>query len=59
MDGASASGSLHRLCFHVQYLAMGGGHIAGHDGKASDWTKGDDDERRSGTKEFYSSNVYN
>ena len=36
MDGASVSGSLCRLCFRVQYLAMGGGHIARRDGEASD-----------------------
>ena len=29
MDRASASGSLCQLCFHVWYLAMGGGHITG------------------------------
>ena len=40
MDGASASRFLHRLCFCVQYLAMGGGHVAGHDGEASDWMWG-------------------
>ena len=40
MDGASASGLLHQLCFCVWYLAMGGGHVAGHDGKASDWIGG-------------------
>ena len=40
MDGASASGSLCRLCFRIRYLAMGGGHIAGHDGEASDWMGG-------------------
>ena len=52
MDGASASGLLCQLDFCVWYLAMGGGHAMGHDGKASDWTKGDDDEQRSNTKEF-------
>ena len=60
MDGASASRSLCWLCFCVQYLAICGGHIMGHDGKASDWIGGgDDDEQRSSTKEFHSSNVYN
>ena len=52
MDGVSASGLLHRLDFHVWYLAMGGGHAAGCDGKASDWMKGDDDEQRLNMKEF-------
>ena len=59
MDGALVSRSLCRLCFRIQYLAMGGGHVVGHDGKASDWMRGDDDEWRSSMKEFYSSNVYN
>ena len=40
-------------------LAMGGGHITGHDSKASDWMRGDDDEWGSSTKEFHSINVYN
>ena len=31
----------------------------GHDSEASDWMGGDDDELRSSTKEFHSSNVYN
>ena len=52
MDGASESGSLRRLDFCIQYLARGGGHAMECDGKASDWTKGDDDKQRSNTKEF-------
>ena len=40
MDGASVSGLLCQLCFCVQYLAMGGGHVMGHNGKASDWMRG-------------------
>ena len=59
MDGASASGLLCRLCFCVRYLAMGGGHIMGRDGEASDWMRGDDDEWGSSMKGFHSSNVYN
>ena len=52
MDGASASGLLRQLNFRIRYLAMGGGHAAGCDSKASDWMMGDDDEQRSNTKEF-------
>ena len=40
MDWASVSGSLHQLCFCIQYLTMGSGHVAGHDSEASDWTRG-------------------
>ena len=40
MDGASASGSLRRLCFRVWYLATGGGHVVGCDSKARDWMRG-------------------
>ena len=40
MDGASASGSLCQLCFCIRYLAMGGGHISGSNGEASDWIGG-------------------
>ena len=32
-------------------------HVAGRDGEASDWTKGDDDKQRSSMMKFYSSNV--
>ena len=32
MDRASASGSLHQLCFCVWYLAMGGGHVTPRNG---------------------------
>ena len=59
MDRASVSGSLCRLCFHIRYLAMGGGHVAGRDGEASDWMGEGNDEWRSSMKEFHSSNVYN
>ena len=59
MDGASASGSLRQLCFHIWYLAMSGGHVMGRDGEASDWMRGDDNEWRSSMKKFHSSNVYN
>ena len=52
LDGASASGPLRRLDFHVRYLAIGGGHATGHDGKASDQMKGVDDEQRSYTEDF-------
>ena len=52
LDGASATRSLHQLDFCVQYLAMGGGHTMGCNGEASDWMKGDDNKRRSSTKEF-------
>ena len=52
MDRASASGSLRRLNFRIWYLAMGGGHAIGHDGKASDWTKWDDVKQMSNTKEL-------
>ena len=41
LDGASASGLLHQLDFCVQYLAMGGGHVAGCNGEAVDSDKGD------------------
>ena len=40
MDWASASRSLHQLCFRILYLTMGGGHVTGHDSEASDWTRG-------------------
>ena len=52
LDGASPSGSLHRLNFCVRYLVMGGGHITGCDDEASDWKKGDEEEWRSNMKEF-------
>ena len=57
MDWASASGSLHRLCFHIQYLTMGGGHIVGCDGEASDWTRRTMAMWRASMMEFYSSDV--
>ena len=41
LDGASVSRLLCRLDFHVRYLAIGGGHVAGRDGKAVDSDKGD------------------
>ena len=44
LDGASASGSLRRLDFHVQYLAMGRGHVTGCNGEAVDSDSGDADE---------------
>ena len=52
MDRASASGSLRQLDFCIRYLARGGEHAMGRDSEASDWTKGDNDEQRSNTKEF-------
>ena len=52
LDGASVSGSLCQLDFRVLYLAMGAGHAVGHDGEASDWMKGDDNEQRLNTKGF-------
>ena len=52
LDRASASGSPRRLNFRVRYLAVGGGHVAGRDGEASDRMKGVDDEQRSYTEEF-------
>ena len=45
MDWASASRSLRQLCFRIRYLAMGGGHVAGHNSEASDWMKGDNDKQ--------------
>ena len=45
-DGASASRSLHRLVFRVRYLAIGRGHVVGHDGKAVDSEDGDRHEWR-------------
>ena len=41
LDGASASGSLSRLDFHVRYLAIGGGCVMGHDGRTVDSDEGD------------------
>ena len=46
-DGASASGSLRRLDFHVQYLARGRGRIAGHDDEVVDLNGGDVHEQES------------
>ena len=40
-DGASVSGSLCRLDFRIQYLARGGGCVAGHDDEAVDSNGGD------------------
>ena len=40
-DGASASRSLHRLDFHVWYLVIGRGRVAGHNGEAVDSDGGD------------------
>ena len=40
-DGASASRSLHQLDFHVQYLVIGRGRVAGHNGEAVDLDGGD------------------
>ena len=41
LDGASASRLLRQLNFCVQYLAIGGGHIAGCDSEAVDSDEGD------------------
>ena len=41
LDRASASGLLCRLDFRIQYLVIGGGCIAGHDGEVVDSDKGD------------------
>ena len=57
MDWASASESLHQLCFCVRYLTMGGGHVMRRDGEASDWMKGMAVMQRASTTEFYSSDV--
>ena len=46
-DGASASGSLRRLDFHVWYLVMGRGHVAGCDNEAVDSNGGDVHEQES------------
>ena len=46
-DRASASRSLHQLDFHVQYLARGRGHVAGHDDEAVDSNGGDVHEQES------------
>ena len=43
-DEASVSGLLRRLDFRVWYLAIDGGHAAGHDGKVGKRTKGDNNE---------------
>ena len=40
-DMASASGSLCQLDFHVRYLAIGRGHVVGHDGEVVDLNGGD------------------
>ena len=52
LDGASASGSLHRLDFHVRYLVTGRGHAVGRNGEVGKQTKGVDDEQRSNMEEF-------
>ena len=52
LDRASASGSLLLLDFRIWYLVIGGGHVAEHDGEASDWMKGVDNEQRSYTEDF-------
>ena len=57
MDWASASGSLCQLCFRIQYLTMGSGHVARHDGEASNWIRGTAVAWRASTMEFYSSDV--
>ena len=44
-DGASASGSLCRLDFHVWYLAMGRGRVTGCDDEAVDSNGGDAHEQ--------------
>ena len=41
LDGASVSGSLHRLDFRVRYLAIGRGRVTGHNGEAVDSDEGD------------------
>ena len=41
LDGASVSGLLHQLDFHIWYLVIGGGRVVGHDGEAVDSDKGD------------------
>ena len=46
-DGASASGSLCRLNFHVRYLVMGRGCVMGHDDEAVDSNGGDAHEQES------------
>ena len=44
-DGASASGSLCRLDFHVWYLAMGRGCVTGRDDEVVDSNGGDAHEQ--------------
>ena len=46
-DGASASGSLHRLDFHIWYLAMGRARVVGRDDEAVDSNGGDAHEQES------------
>ena len=46
-DGASVSGSLRRLEFRVQHLAMGRGRVAGCDDKTVDSNRGDAHEQES------------
>ena len=46
-DRASASGSLRRLNFRIQYLVMGGGRIAGHNDEVVDLNRGDAHEQES------------
>ena len=43
-DGASASGLLRQLDFHIRYLAIGRGRIVGRDGEAVDLNEGDGHE---------------
>ena len=52
MDGASASGLLCQLNFHIQYLVIGAGCVMGHNDKAWDQTKGVNNEQRLNMKEF-------
>ena len=46
-DRASASGLLRQLDFRIWYLAMGRGHVAGHNDEAVDSNGGDAHEPES------------
>ena len=58
-DGASVSGSLRRLVFRIRYLAIGGGHVVGHDSEAVDSEDRDRHKWRAKQRTVNSSNVYN
>ena len=57
-DGASVSGSLCQLDFHVRYLAIGRGHVTGHDGEAVDSDGGDAHEWESQRRGKYTAVMF-